>query len=87
VKSEKWIGNWNVWSGVCKVGVESGEREMEWKMDKVDKVEFLNMMHVSLFFLISYEPPSQFCIFTFHFFFLSFHALSYPSLFAVFSLG
>jgi hypothetical protein len=49
VKSEKWIGNWNVWSGVCKVGVESGEREMEWKMDEVDKVEFLNMMHVSLF--------------------------------------
>jgi hypothetical protein len=39
------------------------------------------------FFLMSYEPPSQFCIFTFHFFFLSFHALSYPSLFAVFSLG
>ena len=40
-----------MWSGVCKVGVESGEREMEWKMDEVDKVEVLNMMHVSLFLL------------------------------------
>jgi hypothetical protein len=41
----------NVYSGVCKVGVESGEQEMEWKMDEVDKVEILNMMHVSLFLL------------------------------------
>ena len=38
-----------MYSGVCKVGVEKGEREVEWKMDEVDKVEFLNMMHVSLF--------------------------------------
>jgi hypothetical protein len=31
------------------VGVESVERELEWKMDDVDKVEFLNMMHVARF--------------------------------------
>ncbi len=68
VKWEWKVGN-GKWSGKC----------MKW----IKWSSWTWCMYL-YFFLISYEPPSQFRIFTFHFFFLSFHLLSYPSLLAVF---
>jgi hypothetical protein len=68
-----------------QVGVKVEEQEMGWKMDEVDEV----LEHdacISISFLISYEPPSQFCIFVF--LLLPFLLLlSYPSTLLFFLIG